>query len=87
MAKIVTWPQSQKLAEYAGYAANCTLISSEYGLAKYGPCAYIVEDDWYEDCVAGRLGPISDEESAAALGELGVDCGFSEEDDKELEAA
>lgn len=50
MSKIViTWPESQMLFELKGFRENCSLINGEIGLEVYGSCAYLVDEDWYNN--------------------------------------
>lgn len=50
MSKIViTWPESQMLSELNGFRENCSLINGDIGLEVYGPCAYLVDKDWYDN--------------------------------------
>lgn len=46
---IVTWPDSQALCEMEDYREHARLISDDYGLGRFGPCAYVVEEDWYSN--------------------------------------
>ena len=49
--EIVTWPESQYLTETAGHRNHSWLINDNYGLNRFGSCAYVVEVDWYNENV------------------------------------
>jgi len=46
---IVTWPDSQSLCEMENFWEHAWLINDDYGLRRFGSCAYVVEEDWYTE--------------------------------------
>ena len=44
---IVCWPESQSLCEMDNFWEHAWLINDTYGLNRFGPCAYVVEKNWY----------------------------------------
>lgn len=46
---IVTWPDSQDLCEMEDFWKHAWLINDDYGLRSFGSCAYVVEEEWYNN--------------------------------------
>lgn len=46
---IVCWPDTQELMECEGFYEHAWLINDEYGLRRFGSCAYVVEESWLEE--------------------------------------
>lgn len=46
---IVTWPDSQALCEMENFWEHAWLINDDYGLRRFGSCAYVVEEEWYNN--------------------------------------
>lgn len=44
---IVTWPDSQELCEMPNFWEHAWLINDDYGLRRFGSCAYVVEENWF----------------------------------------
>lgn len=61
-AIIVQWPESQKLTHYEGFLENISMISDLAGVEEYGPNAYLVNKDWYDQLLAGKLNTIDEDE-------------------------
>ena len=40
---------------------NCILISSPMGVDVHGSCAYLVNENWYNDVKSGKIADIVDE--------------------------
>ena len=82
--EVVTWPDSQMLAEKEGFLDNCALINSIHGVEKYGSSAYRVNPKWYQKFINDELEDISAEEVSRIENELNIDWSFpySESDDE-----
>lgn len=46
---IVCWPESQYLCEMDKFWEHAWLINDTYGLNRFGSCAYVVEEAWYNN--------------------------------------
>lgn len=46
---IITWPESQELCEMPRFWEHAWLINDTYGMNRFGSCAYVVEEDWYNN--------------------------------------
>lgn len=60
--KIVKWPESQQLTHFEGFLDNIAAISDPVGIEEYGILAYLVNEEWYDQLVAGKLMPIDADE-------------------------
>jgi hypothetical protein len=58
---IVEFPESQILDSKEGFFENCILISSPMGVDVHGSCAYLVNENWYNDVKSGKIADIVDE--------------------------
>jgi len=45
---IITWPDSQKFMDLDGFEENSILINDDRGIDEYGPCAFLINRDWFE---------------------------------------
>lgn len=45
---IVCWPDTQELMEREGFHKHSWLINDEYGIKRFGSCAYVVEESWLD---------------------------------------
>lgn len=61
-AIIIQWPESQKLTHYEGFLENISMISDLVGVEEYGLNAYLVNKDWYDKLLAGKLNTIDEDE-------------------------
>lgn len=52
---VVEFPQSQILDSKEGFFENCELLNSDVALNIYGGSAYLVDEDWYRDVLAGNV--------------------------------
>lgn len=43
---VVTWPDTQDIAEWEGFSENAYLINDQQGIDDFGGCAYFVEVNW-----------------------------------------
>jgi hypothetical protein len=41
--------------ETEGFYENCSLINSERGLEEFGSSAYLVDKDWYQKIINGKI--------------------------------
>lgn len=52
---VVEFPHSQILDTKEGFFDNCELLNSDLALEIYGGSAYLVDEDWYRDVLAGKV--------------------------------
>lgn len=56
---VVPFPKSQILGNKDGFFEHCELINSDVGVNMYGACAYLVDEDWYNDVKSGKVGNVN----------------------------
>lgn len=68
MGKIVVeFPESQFIDTKKGFFENCSLINSPDGVRTYGSCAYLVNEDWYNDVKSGKVTDVDIEYDEASI--------------------